>query len=57
LSPLLGDAAPFPDDESPRQGIPNVLSLREENARLRSLAIQQRHVAQVVALDIEAVCN
>ena len=39
LSPLLEEAASFPDDESPRQGIHNVLSLREENARLRALAV------------------
>ena len=40
LSPLLEEAASFPDDESPRQGIHNVLSLREENARLRALAVK-----------------
>jgi hypothetical protein len=39
LSPLLEEAASLPDDESPRQGIHNVLSLREENARLRALAV------------------
>jgi hypothetical protein len=37
LSPLLEAAATFPDHESPRQGF---LSLLEENARLRALAIK-----------------
>jgi hypothetical protein len=40
LSPLLEEAATFPDEESPRQGIHNVLSLREENTRLRGLAVK-----------------
>jgi hypothetical protein len=40
LSPLLEEAATFPDDESPRQGIHNVLPVREENARLRALAVK-----------------
>ena len=40
LSPLLEEAANLPDDEKPRQAIHNVLSLREENARLRVLAVQ-----------------
>ena len=39
LSPLLEEAASSPDDESPRQGNHNVLSLRKENARLRALAV------------------
>jgi hypothetical protein len=38
LSPLLEEA--LRDEESPRQGIRNVLSLREENARLRALAVR-----------------
>jgi hypothetical protein len=38
LSPLLEEAVP--DEESLRQGIRNVLSLREENARLRALAVK-----------------
>jgi len=38
LSPLLEEA--LPDEGAPRQGIRNVLSLREENARLRALAIK-----------------
>src|SRR5258705_3658595 len=38
LSPLLEEA--LRDEESPRQGIRNVLSLREENARLRALAVK-----------------
>ena len=37
LSPLLEAAATFPNDESPRQGF---LSLLEENARLRALAVK-----------------
>ncbi len=37
LSPLLGEAATFPEDESPPH---NVLRLREENARLRALAVE-----------------
>ncbi len=40
LLPLLEEAATFPDDESPCQGIHNVLSLFEENARLRALAVK-----------------
>ena len=40
LSPLLGETATFKDDELPRQGLHNVLSLSEENARLRALAIE-----------------
>ena len=40
LSPLLEEAANLPDDELPRQAIHNVLSLREENARLRTLAVK-----------------
>src|SRR5258708_23985014 len=39
LSPLLEEAANSPDDESPRQGNHNVLSLRKENARLPALAV------------------
>ena len=38
LSLPLEDA--LPDEESPRQRTRNVLSLREENARLRALAIK-----------------
>ena len=38
LSPLLEEA--LRDEKSPRQGIRNVLSLREENARLRALAVK-----------------
>jgi hypothetical protein len=38
LSPLLEEA--LRDEESPRQRIRNVLSLREENARLRALAVK-----------------
>ena len=40
LSPLLEETATFKDDELPRQGLHNVLSLSEENARLRALAIE-----------------
>lgn len=40
LSPLLEEAATFPDDELPRQGIHDALSLLEENARLRVLAVK-----------------
>jgi hypothetical protein len=40
LSPLLEEA--LRDEESPRQGIRNVLSLREENARLRALRSSYR---------------
>jgi hypothetical protein len=40
LSPLLEETATFKDDESPRQGLQYVLSLSEENARLRALAIE-----------------
>ena len=39
LSPLLEEAAIAKGDESPRQGLPNVLSLAKENARLRALAV------------------
>jgi hypothetical protein len=39
LSPLLEEAAIVRDDESSRQGLPNVLSLSKENARLRALAV------------------
>lgn len=39
LSPLLEEAATVKDDESPRQGLHNVLSLSKENARLRALAV------------------
>ena len=38
LSPLLEEA--LRDEESPRQGIRNALSLHEENARLRALAVK-----------------
>ncbi len=40
LSPLLEEAATFPDDKSPRRGTRNARSLLEENARLRALAIK-----------------
>src|SRR5258707_5727937 len=40
LSPLLEEAATFPDEEAPRQRIHNILSLREENTRLRGLAVE-----------------
>ena len=40
LSPLLKEAATFPDDASPRRKTPSARSLREENARLRALAVQ-----------------
>ena len=40
LSPLLEEAATFKDDEFPRQGLYNVLSLSRENARLRALAVE-----------------
>ena len=39
LSPLLEEAATAKDDDSPRQGLHNVLSLSKENARLRALAV------------------
>lgn len=39
LSPLLEETATVRDDDSPRQGLPNVLSLAKENARLRALAV------------------
>ena len=38
LLPLLEKA--LRDEESPRQGIRNALSLHEENARLRALAVK-----------------
>jgi hypothetical protein len=40
LSPLLEKTATFKDDESPRQGLHDVLSLSAENARLRALAVE-----------------
>ncbi len=39
LSPLLEEAAVAKSDQSPRQGLPNVVSLAKENARLRALAV------------------
>jgi hypothetical protein len=39
LSPLLDEPATAKGDESPRQGLHNVLSLSKENARLRALAV------------------
>jgi hypothetical protein len=39
LSPLLEEAATAKGDESPRRGLPNVVSLAKENARLRALAV------------------
>ena len=39
LSPLLEEAATAGNEEPPRQGRPNVLSLSKENARLRKLAV------------------
>jgi hypothetical protein len=39
LSPLLEEAATAKGDQSPRQELPNVLSLAKENARLRALAV------------------
>ena len=39
LSPLLEEAATAKDDDSPRQGLHNVVSLSKENARLRALAV------------------
>ena len=39
-SSLPVQAATFPGDKSPRRGIHNVLYLREENARLRALAVK-----------------
>jgi hypothetical protein len=43
-SSLPVQAATFPGDKSPRQGIHNVLSLREENARLRALAVKLSNI-------------
>jgi hypothetical protein len=43
LSPLLEEA--LADEESTPQGIGNVLSLREENARLRALAVKLPNLA------------
>ena len=40
LSPLLEKTATFKNDESPRQGLHDVLSLSAENARLRALAVE-----------------
>jgi hypothetical protein len=40
LSPLLEEAATFPDGQAPRQRIHSILSLREENTRLRGLAVK-----------------
>jgi hypothetical protein len=40
LSPQLEEAPSFPDDASPRQAVHDVLSLLEENARLRALAVK-----------------
>ena len=39
LSPLLEEAETSKDVESPPRRFPNVLSLAEENARLRALAV------------------
>jgi hypothetical protein len=39
LSPLLEEIATVEGEESSRQGLPNVLSLAKENARLRALAV------------------
>jgi hypothetical protein len=39
LSPLLEEAATSKDGKSPPRGVHNVLSLAEENARLRALAV------------------
>jgi hypothetical protein len=39
LSPLLEETATVKDDDSPREGLHNVLSLAKENARLRALAV------------------
>jgi hypothetical protein len=39
LSPLLEEAATAGNEEPPRQGRPNVVSLSKENARLRKLAV------------------
>ena len=39
LWPLLEEAATSENAESPRQDLPNVLSLSRENARLRALAV------------------
>jgi hypothetical protein len=40
LSSLLEEAGTFPDKEAPRQRIHNILSLREENTRLRGFAVK-----------------
>ena len=39
LSPRLEEAATVKGDQAPRQGLPSVLSLAKENARLRALAV------------------
>jgi hypothetical protein len=40
LSPLLEEAATVKDDEPQRQELHNIVSLSEENARLRALAVE-----------------
>jgi hypothetical protein len=40
LSPLLEEATAVTDDEPLRQELHNVVSLSEENARLRALAVE-----------------
>ena len=40
LLPLLEEVAVLPDDESHRQEIRNILKLRKENAKLRTLAVK-----------------
>jgi len=39
LLPLLEEVAALPDDESHRQEIHNILTLRKENAKLSALAV------------------
>ena len=40
LVPLLEEVAALPDDETHRQEIHNILTLRKENAKLRALAVE-----------------
>jgi hypothetical protein len=44
LSPLLAEAVRVPGDESSRSETNNVLSLLDENARLRALAVKLSNV-------------
>ena len=57
LSPLLEEAAVAKSDQSPRQGLPNVVSLAKENARLRALAVGLSNSARRLARSPVAGCR